>query len=169
MPKKRELPSSLFEIFPGLLPHLIKIFEKCQLTPTELFILSQIKHFGVEHKGQRTFLGKHMNDILMELFRYSASQASKDIAKLIDRNLIVWIHLTQVEKKELYGDGSGKRWALALNEKGTQKIDEMKAEVNELYQKVTANVPGIILTPFSHALTPLTKTISKSLREPQQS
>lgn len=167
MAKTRELPSSLFESFPRLLPHLIKAFEKCQLSPTDIFILSQIKHFGVSHKGHQTFLGKHMSDSLKELFRYSAGQASKDISKLIDRGLIGWIHLTPAEKKLLYGDERGKRWALVLNEAGSEKIEELKAEVNKLYRLVTAGVPGIILTPFSHALAPLTKAISKSLRDPQ--
>lgn len=168
MTKNRELPSSLFEVFPILLPHLIKIFKKCQLSPTDLFILSQIKHFGVEHKEQRIFLGQSMSAILQELFHYSASQASKDISKLVDRGLIGWTHVTPDDKEVLFGDRKGKRWILVLHESGSEKIDEMKSEINQLYQQAASSIPNVILLPFSRALSPLTAAVANSLRDPIQ-
>ena len=168
MTNSRELPSSLFEILPVLLPHLIKIFKKCQLSPTELFILSQIRHFGKEYKGQKIILGKDISAVLKELFHYSPSQASKVITKLADRGLIGWTYITGDEKEALFGDRKGKRWILTLLDDGSDKIDSMKTEINQLYREATSHIPNLILKPFSSALSPLTTEVAKSLREPRQ-
>lgn len=158
---KKELPSSLFQVGSSLLPRVVEVFTKTQLSPTELFVLSYIKHFGTDYNGQRIFLGKQMRDMLKELFHFSASKATKEIGKLEERGFLSWLRLSADQKEEIYGDRGGKKFALVLLDGGENKIIEFNNEINLIYRNTTSRIPEIVLTPFLRAIGAITKEMLK--------
>jgi DNA-binding MarR family transcriptional regulator len=154
---KKELPSSLFQVGSSLLPRIVEVFNKTQLSPTELFVLSYIKYFGTDYNGQRIFLGKQMRDMLKELFHFSASKATKEISRLEERGFLAWLRLSSDQKQEIYGDRGGKKFALVLLESGSSKIVEFNNEINLIYFETTSRIPAVIVTPFLRAIGAITK------------
>ncbi|MDQ3802337.1 MAG: hypothetical protein M3416_00555 [Acidobacteriota bacterium] len=151
--KKREFPYEVFRLASSLLPHLSNIFEECEISPMDLFVLSHIKHFGKDFdNGLKIFLRADMTDLLKRVFRESDSAIAKNINKLRDRDFLAGIRIRPDEKKKLFGKEGGRMLALVLREPGLAKIDEFSGKVGDLFIRLTLSMPAASFSTATKAL-----------------
>jgi DNA-binding MarR family transcriptional regulator len=164
MNEKREVPLCLLQVFSLLVPDLTEAFRKTQLTPTDLFVLTNIKYLGKPYNGQQVFLGKQMRDMLRVLFHASPSQVTKRIGRLEERGFLTWLRLSSENKERLFGKRDGKKFALVLCEGGSKKIEEFDHEINALFADATSSLNSVSAIHFSLAFRTLTEEILQYLR-----
>lgn len=139
--QKRELPYEVIKLALSLMPHLTTIFEECELSPMDLFVLTHIKHFGKDFdKGLKIVLREDMTDLLTKVFRESDSKVSKDINKLRDKEFLAGIRINDNQMREIFGKEEGRRFALVLRQSGIEKINEFTDKISQLFIDLNADM-----------------------------
>ncbi len=132
------------------MPQLLRIFTQCGLSPTELFILTHIRHAGKDYReGLKAFPKKELRDILTMAFRQSAPQVTKDIKELMARELLEEKVLTREVIQKLFGSHDGFSRVYVLTPGGSNKIDQFINMINQLFGKLAGDLSG----PTFKALT----------------
>ncbi|HKG14907.1 MAG TPA: hypothetical protein VKB12_16390 [Pyrinomonadaceae bacterium] len=153
MEEQRHLPWEVFRLASALLPHLDRIFEQTRLSPTDLFVLSHLKHFGRQHEGeQRIILKNEMLDMLKRVYGYSAPGATRIVSKLHEEGLIEIEPLTEVQKEKYFGERTGYKHALILQPHGLGELNSFNEKLNRLFEQLTADMSGRRFTILSGAL-----------------
>lgn len=153
MATRRDLPPEVFRLAFLLMPEIDKIFGSSKLSPVGLFILMHINYSGKTYKdGRKVMLRDEMTTLLHQFFKYQPKDVSVIVGKFKENKYLEDIRLTKSEKKDLYGSESGRRDALALDEAGLAKINEFSGRVNELYNRLTSNMPDTAYYLFNKAL-----------------
>jgi hypothetical protein len=139
----RELPYAVFELASSLMPDLLRTFEQCDLSPTELFILTHIRHAGRNYRDNlKAFPKKELRTILLTAFRQSPPQVTKDIQELMTRELLDEKVLKREVKQELFGSQDGYSRVYVLTPAGSEKIDEFIGMINGLFGSLAADMSG---------------------------
>lgn len=154
MEKQREMPWQVFRLASSLLPHLDRVFETSTLSPTDLFVLSHIKHFGRDYKkGRKILLKNEMLDLLKRVYGYSPTRATGIVKGLHNEGLLSPEELTEAEKEKYFGERRGYKDALILSDEGVQELDKFNANLNKLFVQLTAGMSPRKFAALSRALT----------------
>jgi hypothetical protein len=166
MAPDRKLPWEVFRLASSLLPHFDQVFEDSQLSPTDLFVLSHIKHFGSEHvSGQKILLKNEILDLLKRVYGYSATRATTIIKELHNEGLLISQELTEDQKQMYFGSSKGYKDAVLLSEKGVRELDEFNLSLDKLFDRLTAGMSQRKLKILSNALTYFSKYAYSKLNE----
>lgn len=154
MEKQRELPWQVYRLASSLLPHLDRVFEASTLSPTDLFVLSHIKHFGRDYKNQQKILLKNeILDLLKRVYGYSPTRATGIVKELHNEGLLSPKELTEVEKEKYFSERKGYKDALILSEQGVKELEKFNTNLNNLFIQLTAGMSSRKFAALSAALT----------------
>ena len=135
------------------MPEVDKIFGACNLSPVGLFILMHMNYSGKTYKdGRKVMLRDEMTTLLHQFFKYQPKDVSIIVGEFKENKYLEDIRLTKSEKKDMYGSESGRRDALALDDAGLAKINEFSSRVNQLYHRLTSNMPDASYYLFNKVL-----------------
>jgi len=135
------------------MPQLLRIFSQCEVSPTELFILTHIRHAGKDYRGDlKAFPKTELREILTTAFRQSPPQVTKDIQDLMTRDLLEEKVVKKETKQELFGTTDGSNRIYVLTSTGSEKIDEFIMLINALFGKLAGSMSGPAFKAFSMGL-----------------
>jgi hypothetical protein len=164
MAQKRELPYEVFQLSSSLLPQLDSIFDACDVSPIDLFVLMHLKHSGKEiEDGRRIMLRDEMTDLLGKFFKYNDKAVSRLVTEFKEKRYVNELRITIEQKERFYGDGSGRRDALTLGEEGTNKINEFTEKINNLYIELTSNISDFNFGLLTRALKKFAVTAQRKV------
>jgi len=165
MTPRRELPWQVFQLASGLLPYIDHIFQELGFNPTGLFVLSHVKHSGVDDgKGQRVTLLIEIRRLLIAVYGYSPARATTIIQELHNHGFIDVKDLTQAERAELLGSKQGYKTAVILLKKGSTVLDQFNQRINDRFAELTADISERKFKALSVALSFFAKHAIKKLK-----
>lgn len=165
MAEQRQLPWQFFQFASSILPYLDQVFEEVKFNPTELFILSHLKHSGVDSgDGRRMMLKNEIRSFLINVYGYSPTRATTILKELHNKELIEIDDLTENEKEEIFGVGTGYKPAVILQKNGIDELDKFNVRVNKLFADLVADMPKAKYKALTLALTLFAQHGTKKLQ-----
>lgn len=151
---QRQLPWQVFQFASSLLPYLDSIFEESNISPTDLFILSHLKHFGIEDSetGRKVMLKNELRNILIRVYGYSPARTTTILKNLHNKRLIGLDDLTEGEKEKLFNTRRGYKPAVILLGEGINKLNEFNTKIDNLFSTLTADMSATKYKGLSIAL-----------------
>jgi DNA-binding MarR family transcriptional regulator len=166
MPPK-QLPWQVFQLASSLLPYMTRAFEDAQLNPTELFVLSHLKHHGIQDAdGRRLMLKNEMRQLLMKV-GYSSTRASTIITDLHNKHLVDTNDLTEDERAKIFGSKTGFKPVVILEELGLSELDAFNARIDKTFASLTGGMSETKYKTLMLALTFFAKHASKKIQDLQ--
>lgn len=154
MTEQRQLPWQFFQLASSLLPYLDRVFEEVKLNPTDLFVLSHLKHFGANNgDGRKVMLKNEIRGLLIGVYGYSQTRATTILKDLHNKGLVEMEDLTEKEKKKIFGIETGYKFAVVLQKSGIDELDKFNMKVNKLFAELVADMSGGKYKALTLALT----------------
>jgi DNA-binding MarR family transcriptional regulator len=157
------LPEEIFHLFAKLFPDFIRITESCDLKAVEFFTLWYLKNRGDQgDDDQWVVMRWEVTELLKKEVNYEDNDVDQHLKRLERKGLVLRRRMTAAEgERKVRGEDEGA--VVALLTLGTEKLEEVKSSVNQLFASKVTVVPSALRKPFATVALPLIIRIAKHL------
>ena len=150
-------------MFAKLFPDLIRITESCDLKAVEFFTLWYLKNRGDQgDDDQWVVMRKEVTELLKKEVNYEDKDVDQHLRRLERKGLVLRRRMTAAEAhRRVRGEDEGA--VVALLTLGTEKLEEVKSSVNQLFADKVLIVPPALRKPFSKVALPLIIKVASHL------
>lgn len=137
------------------------VFERCNLSSSQMYTLVYLQSFGVPYKqDQKIILRDRFTKILKQTFNCNKDQVSDLLKEMYDDGLIGDFSISKEEMQETLGLSSGRTRVLSIKRKGVRKVAEFGDELRKLHFELTQHGSKLLCPPESDSPGPLGMAIT---------